>query len=220
MASFTGRVGQNSNTASATLAVTALRACPAGGVVLAVLRGFNNATPTGVTDSKGNTYTVEDGSLLATLGAGVYKSVLATALVTTPVADTITVTFPSAQAAGICMIADLLAGLGSCDASASSSPAGASPQTQAITVHPDDQVVWGAEIFNGSGATITAGGGLTAAGTAITTPFSLQTGYDAAPSPGTFTASWTISSTGHSSILFTRAYAGPSHPAGGFLTYA
>jgi hypothetical protein len=215
MTGFVGRVGAVGNTASATLALTCAIACPIGDTVLVAVRGFNNATPTSVTDSKSNTYTVEDGTKLSAVGAGVYRANLTTALTTS---DTITVTFPTSQAAGIMMFADLFASLGTSDANSSASPgSGASPQVLAVTAKGDDYVGYAVEIFSGGGATITPTGSFTAAGTALTSPFSMQTAYAAAVSPGTLTASWTISSTAHGSVLFTRAYPGPSNPGGGFL---
>ena len=87
-------VAASSAVSSATYANTVTSAAPAGSAVTVVASAASTTTATGVTDSKGNTYTLVQSATAAAPYQQVFQAVNVTALTTS---DTITVTFGAAN---------------------------------------------------------------------------------------------------------------------------
>src|ERR1700691_1647583 len=193
--SFIQRVGQ-AYIASGTptsLTIPVSTAAAAGNNVLVGFWLAGGGTLTSVTDTKSNTYYLE--KTTSVTGAYVYRANGITALTTS---DSILITATSTDNA-IFAVADLFSGLGTYDASASSTVGSANPGVLSVTARADDQLIYGFYIVSetGSGSYSVSGGSpFTETGTPLSTYSAgtnfnacILTAYDPSPSAGSISLS-------------------------------
>jgi hypothetical protein len=181
-----------------------------GSLLVAVGFGNQAGTVSSITDTAGNSYALDFAANVTTTSGRGLEIWRCPSLISLTTSDSITVTLSATQDHGVSVIVDQFTFLGTPDVTNFSfNSSSTTSNSVSLTATSSDILVYSALASNGMSSSFSAGGSFTTSGSSINDgsnpTITLACAYDASPSAGTVTASWSWT-TAHSNVADIVAY--------------